>query len=48
MKDAFMKLLFSKNSDRGHCYFLKSTWDIGLFQNRLENSEMVTGDIAFS
>ena len=46
MQDAFMKLLFSKN--RGHCHFFKLTGDIGLFQNRLENSEMVTGDIAIS
>ena len=31
MQDAFMKLLFSKNSDRGHCHFLKLTGDIRLF-----------------
>ena len=32
----------SKNSDKGHCRFLNSPGDIGLFQNRKENLKIVT------
>ena len=36
-----INMTFSKNSDRGHCHFLKSTGAVGLIQNRqvhLDNS----------
>ena len=37
------------NSDMGHCHFLKSTGDIGLFfKIDRKKSKKVTGDIAIS